>query len=112
MELILREKNTTMKPKILFLILLILLPAHLISQISTSLPPSRKLSLLRQACEENLTKNILPWWSAKMPDEASGGFFGRINFNNEVVPDAPKGGILNARILWTYSAAYRVTKNP
>lgn len=101
-----------MKPQILFLILLILLPAYLFPQISTSLPPSQKLSLLRQACEENLTKNILPWWSAKMPDEASGGFYGRVNFNNEVVPDAPKGGIQNARILWAFSAAYRVTKNP
>ncbi len=46
-----------------------------------------------------------------MPDEVNGGFYGRITFDNEIVPDAPKGGILNARILWTFSAAYRVTKN-
>ncbi|MGQ9620369.1 MAG: AGE family epimerase/isomerase, partial [Bacteroidales bacterium] len=80
-------------------------------QISTFLPPDEKLTLLRKACEENLTNNILAWWSAKMPDDENKGFYGRVNFNNEIIPDAPKGGILNARILWTYSAAYRITKN-
>ena len=29
---------------------------------------------------------------------------------NEVIPDAPKGGVLNARILWTFAAAYNHTQ--
>ncbi len=82
------------------------------SQKSTDVNAEEKMQLLRKAVSENLTENILSFWSANMPDETNGGFYGRINSNNEVVPDAEKGGILNARILWTYSAAYRVTKNP
>lgn len=81
-------------------------------QISTDLKAEEKLLLLKKAVTDNLENNILSFWSSKMPDNLNGGFYGRINGNNEVVADAEKGGILNARILWTYSAAYRVTKNP
>ena len=59
----------------------------------------------------DIKKNILPWWSSKMPDNLHGGFFGRIDSNDSVWTGADKGGILNARILWTYSAAYRVLKD-
>ena len=31
--------------------------------------------------------------------------------NNRIYPDADKGGIPNARILWTFSSAYRVLKD-
>jgi mannobiose 2-epimerase len=44
-----------------------------------------------------------------MVDNINGGFYGRIDRNDKVYPEAEKGGILNARILWTYSSAYRVT---
>ena len=43
-----------------------------------------------------------------MQDNENGGFYGRIDGNNQLHPDAEKGAILNARILWTFSAAYRV----
>ena len=43
-----------------------------------------------------------------MVDNVNGGFYGRIDRNDKVYPEAEKGGILNARILWTYSSAYRV----
>lgn len=94
-----------------FLILL-LTAFELSGQISLQLTPEQKLLELKKAVSENLTNNILSFWSAKMPDETNGGFYGRINGNNQVIQEAEKGGILNARILWTYSAAYRVTKNP
>ena len=41
-----------------------------------------------------------------MPDDKYGGFHGRIDGHNNVIPGAKKGGVLNARILWTYSAVY------
>lgn len=41
-----------------------------------------------------------------------GGFYGRISGRGELEPDAPKGAILNARILWTFSAAYRKLGDP
>ena len=60
---------------------------------------------------ENLTQNILPYWIDKMVDPA-GGFYGRRDGNDTLDTSAPKGAILNARILWTFSAAYRVLRRP
>ena len=68
----------------------------------------QKLEQLKKEVTEDLTRNILPYWSAKMVDNVNGGFYGRIDGNDKVYPEAEKGGILNARILWTYSSAYRV----
>lgn len=60
--------------------------------------------------QQVLQENILTYWQEKMLDEKYGGFFGRRNGLDELIPEAEKGAILNARILWTYSAAYRVLK--
>jgi mannobiose 2-epimerase len=68
----------------------------------------QKLEQLKKEMTEDLTRNILPYWSSKMVDNVNGGFYGRIDGNDKVYPEAEKGGILNARILWTYSSAYRV----
>lgn len=70
-----------------------------------------RLNQLKSEVTENLTKNLLPYWSTKMVDNINGGFYGRISGTDQVFPNEDKGGILNARILWTYSAAYRVTKD-
>ncbi len=68
----------------------------------------QKLIQLRQEVSDDLTGNILPYWTDRMVDNENGGFYGRIDGNEKVYPQAEKGGILNARILWTYSSAYRV----
>ena len=60
---------------------------------------------------DNLTQNILPYWIEKMVDPR-GGFYGRRNGHEILDENAPKGAILNARILWTFSAAYRVIRDP
>lgn len=65
---------------------------------------------MRQEMEEELTVNILPFWMNKMTDEANGGFYGRITGKEVLMPEAEKGAILNARILWTFSSAYRILK--
>ena len=70
-----------------------------------------RIELLKNKVEVNLTENLLPWWSAKTVDYVNGGFYGRVNSRDSVISDADKGGIMNARILWTYSAAYRVLKD-
>ena len=59
----------------------------------------------------NLTGNILPYWMEKMKDPR-GGYFGRRDGNDNLDKDAPKGAILQARILWTFSAAYNTLGNP
>ena len=71
-----------------------------------------RLRGLRQAAAENLTENILPFWMTRFTDEVNGGFLGRISGEGEPDPEAPKGAILNARILWAFSAAYRVLGHP
>ena len=66
---------------------------------------------LKQELKEELTRNILPFWMEKMTDEQNGGFYGQMTGKNLLVKEAPKGGILNARILWTFSSAALYFKN-
>ena len=68
------------------------------------------MQLLKREVEEELTRNILPFWMDKMTDNVNGGFYGRITGTDELVPEAEKGAVLNARILWTFSAAYRLLR--
>ncbi|MDE6337320.1 MAG: AGE family epimerase/isomerase [Muribaculaceae bacterium] len=68
------------------------------------------ISLFRQELLDNLTDNILPYWIEKMTDPR-GGYYGRRDGFDNLLPDAPKGAILHARILWTFSAAYNATGN-
>ncbi len=67
---------------------------------------------LKSEVREELIQNILPFWSQKMVDRENGGFYGQITGENKLVPQANKGGILNARILWSFSSAYMHEKNP
>jgi len=63
-----------------------------------------KLKQLKEEVRIELIQNILPFWMEKMIDEEHGGFYGQITGKDEIVPEAPKGAILNARILWTFSS--------
>ena len=67
-----------------------------------------EVSILKKEVREVLEDNILRFWIERMQDEEHGGFYGRIDNQNILHADADKGAILNARILWTFSAAYRV----
>jgi len=71
-----------------------------------------KLELLKSEVKEELVSNILPFWMTKMIDSKDGGFLGRIDGYGHVQNDADKGCVLNARILWTFSSAYRILENP
>jgi mannobiose 2-epimerase len=59
--------------------------------------------------ENELKKNILPFWNETIDNE-NGGFLGRILNNGKTVKDSPKSAVLNTRILWTYSAVYNKYK--
>jgi mannobiose 2-epimerase len=63
--------------------------------------------ILRAEVLSELENDILPFWLNKMQDPA-GGFRGRIDGTGRLDAEAPKGAILNARILWTFSSAYRL----
>lgn len=71
-----------------------------------------QINRLKETAFFELTEHILPFWMQRMVDIEQGGFYGRMNGKNQIIADAPKGGILNARILWTFSAAYNLLKDP
>jgi cellobiose epimerase len=54
--------------------------------------------------------NILEYWSKHSIDPKNGGFIGQIDCNENTNLEAEKGSVLNARILWSVSAAYKITK--
>lgn len=62
--------------------------------------------------QESELDRILAYWVTNAPDEEHGGFIGRISHNGKRYPEAVKGSVLNSRILWTFSAAYRYTEKP
>ena len=70
------------------------------------------INQLRNEMHSELENNILPFWMNKMEDNEEGGFYGQITGEDELKPEASKGAILNARILWTFSSAYRLLKKP
>ncbi|MEH0152904.1 AGE family epimerase/isomerase [Limibacter armeniacum] len=64
-----------------------------------------------QEAQQVLDKNILSFWQQRMVDRENGGFYGRIDGDGKLYPEADKAIILNTRILWTFSAAFRQSKN-
>ena len=62
---------------------------------------------LASQMRRELTGNILPYWMEKMANP-SGGFHGRIDGREHLDTQAPVGGIMTARVLWTFASAYRV----
>lgn len=63
---------------------------------------------LKQSARQLVEDNILSFWLHEMQDEEYGGFYGRMDGKGRIHAHADKGAILNARILWAFSAAYRV----
>ena len=59
----------------------------------------------KQEVRENLVGNILPYW-LKLKDPR-GGFYGEVKADGTVLRDASRGVILNARIIWSFAAAYQ-----
>lgn len=59
-----------------------------------------------------LTGNILPFWMRHTVDRENGGFFGAVDCGLEVDRQAPRASVINARILWTFSAAARALPDP
>ncbi|MCC9137603.1 AGE family epimerase/isomerase [Pontibacter silvestris] len=70
---------------------------------------NEKLSNYKAEAEAELTR-ILAFWEQNALDEMNGGFVGQMYNDGKINEHSPKGGVLNARILWTFSAAYRQTK--
>lgn len=58
--------------------------------------------------EDEIRHHILPYWVVNSSDNVNGGFIGRMDYAGKIDFRADKAIILNTRILWTFSAAYRI----
>ena len=74
--------------------------------LSVSAQTKAEMEQLRQEVTDNLTENILPFWMENTVDP-DGGFYGVVMNDGKAADNADKGAVLNARILWTFSKAYR-----
>jgi mannobiose 2-epimerase len=64
-------------------------------------------ALFKKEVEQEL-EDILRFWTDKMSD-GHGGFHGQMDAQGNIHPHASRGSVLQSRILWTFSAAYRHT---
>ena len=71
----------------------------------------RRKEILKNKAKTELI-NILDYWLKNTIDKENGGFIGEINHQNVINNNSEKGAVLNARILWSFSAAYAVERNP
>ena len=56
--------------------------------------------------------HILPFWTGPAVDHEQGGWLAWMSNDLRVDRSQPKGLILNSRILWAFSAAYRAQPQP
>ena len=63
-----------------------------------------------QETAEVLRRNVMDFWLGLR--DPRGGFYGEMLSSGEVLTDAPRGVILNARIIWSFAAAYRTLRLP
>ena len=69
-----------------------------------------KIRYFERFALDQLKLSILPFWRKYSIDNEQGGFYGQINNDMTIIKEAEKGQVLNARILWTFSAVYRKFK--
>jgi len=75
-----------------------------------ALQPVSQLKTLKEELKTELNE-ILNYWIKYAQDYKQGGFFGKIDNLNTVDIHAPKGSVLHARILWSFSSAFNATGN-
>ncbi len=67
-----------------------------------------RLEALRGAVARDLSENVLPFWMRRVLDP-DGGFKGFVAEDGSADRFAPMGGVLAARLLWTFSAVAQHT---
>jgi len=96
-------------------IVLLAVPAARAAETSAPPAPPADAAVLRDTLtrvESELRNDILPFWLRHARDVRRGGFYGEISNELGVKEDAPRGALLTARILWTFSAAYERYRDP
>ena len=55
---------------------------------------------------DDLVNNLLPWWMDNVLNDTD--YWGEVAYDGTPNPEGEKGGIVSARLIWTFSGAYRV----
>lgn len=69
------------------------------------------MTKMREEIQNHLVRDIIPFWE-KLRDDENGGYYGWMGYDLKVDKKAVKGCILNSRILWFFSNAYTMLKDP
>lgn len=69
------------------------------------------LSILKKQFENELKDNILSFWVNEVYDPQRKTFYGRIDNDMTKFADAPLSAVFITRILWAFSASYRLFPN-
>jgi cellobiose epimerase len=69
------------------------------------LQPMDRIELCN-SIERELQDNLLPFWRERSLDNVNGGFVAEMANDGSLNENASRGLILNARLLWTYSALW------
>ena len=67
-----------------------------------------RLKTFRQELLDELEHDILPFWIERVMAPAESRFYGRIGGDGRLYPDADQSAVLYGRLVWTFSAAYRM----
>ena len=70
-----------------------------------------ELNFYRACFKKELHENILPYWIKYGVEKEGHGFYGAVDMDGNPVLAANKTSVLNARILWTFSAAAMLEGN-
>ena len=70
-----------------------------------------ELKRYREIFRKELHEDILPYWMKYGVEKNGHGFYGAVDLNGNPVLSANKTSVLNARILWTFSAAAMINGN-
>ncbi len=73
---------------------------------------SEEIKQFSRAIHDQLFDNLLPFWSGPALDLEQGGWVPWMSNDLRVDRSQPKGLILNTRILWAFSAAFRHRPDP
>ena len=67
--------------------------------------------MMKDEIKNELLNDIIPFWN-NLRDDEFGGWYGLVDSNLKLDKKGEKGVILHSRILWFYSNAYMVLKDP
>lgn len=66
---------------------------------------------MKEEIREHLVSAIIPFWK-NLRDDENGGYYGYLSYDLKLDKKAEKGCILNSRIMWFFSNAYTLLKDP